>query len=339
MRVKHLVTDEQWAPRAGIELVKKVPTGVPVAAEYRKLGGESHGKYMKSLTKTVEKLEENKFLDEEQMAWWKKVLREESIGEVPQRYTNESESRQVFPSRNLEDDAFERRVIAENEIATSLTQADREHFGEAQRKEVYIGKRMTRVRRNDRAADIEKMEKGSFVMARGSAKEPLLFGMVEKIHAEEKRFTLHYYRREDMTGSDITGKFSPCYNAGEKKRGRKPAAKKWLGEVGFECLMCFDLQTTTKSRSGMMSLTKKAQKRCLEEVDELGSFAEDDVGAVEESEDDMDFERMDSEEDREGDLDHDQWLREWYVSICKYNCAINRKLEEHNYMQSLTSLT
>ena len=325
LRTKHLVSDEQWVPRDGIELVKSVPTGQPLAAPYKKLGGAEHKKYQARLATTVRKLEENEYLDEVQLAWWQKVLEEETCTcagdkknkcteSVPHQYTNESESRQVFPRRNVEADEFEQRRAAAEAIQSSLSQADREKFGESQRKETYIGTRMLRRRRNDRAADIEKIDQGSFVMCRNSTKEePLIFGIVQEVMLAERKFIMQYYSRSDMSGFVISGSFHPCLVAAAKKKrakrgqaAKKQQTQKWIGEVGFESVFCFDLQTTGKRASGSLRLTQSAQTRCMDMINNFGSFEED--GAEEELNDDPeDDQRLDSEDEGDGVVNLDDW--------------------------------
>ena len=303
LRMKHLVSDEQWFPRAGVELVKKVPDGDPDAAPYFPLGRLQPISYLKRLEKTVFLLEKHHYLDDEQLVWWTNFLKKQkeftTTGIVPKQYTNDSEFRMKFPTR--EDVGDERRTLQEEEERPStLTEQDRRDFGAVQRKEPYSGKIMSRGRRNDRAADAElSLGVGSFVMLRNNKKdEPLLFGKVVEVMKEEKKFKVWYYSRTDMTGYKIDGPMTPIL-IGEK--GKKSKTTKWIGEADFSSLLNFDLATTRPSKGwGVVKLTKAALKRAQEAIEECGDFslgfADDENDA--ESGDDLDNAGSDEEEDR-----------------------------------------
>ena len=71
-----------------------------------------------------------------------------TTGIVPKQYTNDSEFRMKFPTR--EDVGDELRTLQEEEERRStLMEQERRDFGAVQRKEPYSGKLMSRGRRND----------------------------------------------------------------------------------------------------------------------------------------------------------------------------------------------
>ena len=285
LRMKHLVSDEHWFPRKGIQLVKKVPDGEPDAAMYFPLGRLQPDLYLKRLEKTVELLKKHEYVDAVQLAWWTDFLKQQkdflTTKEVPKQYTNESEFRMKFPTRKDGEGVGDvRGEVEEVERPGKLTEQDRRDFGVVQRKEAYTGKIMTRRNRNDRAADAElSLFVGSFVMLRNNKKdEPLLFGKVVNVMRETKMFLVWYYSRPDMTGYKIDGALTPIWN-GDK--GKKSKMTKWIGEAHFSSILNFDLKTTKPSKGwGVVKLTKAALKCATEAIEDCGEFgneyAEDD---------------------------------------------------------------
>ena len=286
MRSKHLHSDPLWVPKEGLVLVKKVPDGLVEAAPYHPLGGgvgkksvggdAQHKKYMAQLTKTKQLLQQNKFLnDETELKWWEDTLAREMPDKnqptpVPHRYTSDSEFRQTFPTRD-ETIAVLLSTLEEGRNPI-LTENERFEFGESQRKEPYIGKRMARLRRNDRAADPSSMQAGSVVMILSdNIAEPFVFGKVTEVFLETKSFNVHWYTRPNPEGTDFNQVFSeqwdtdPVAPKRAKRGSRQKKRKTWrcIGSALFSNIMCFDLVTTARGNSQFL-LTQRAQSRCLE---------------------------------------------------------------------------
>ena len=311
LRMKHLVSDEQWFPRKGIQLVKKVPVGDPVAAKYFPLGRLQPISYLKRLEKTVDLLKKHNYVDDEQLAWWTNFLKQQTdfltTKEVPKQYTNESEFRMKFPTRKDGEGVGDvRGEVEEAERPGKLTEQDRRNFGAVQRKEAYSGKRMTRRKRNDRAADAElSLFVGSFVMLRNNKnEEPLLFGKVMDVMRETKMFKIWYYSRLDMTGCKIDGPLTPIW-IGEK--GNKSKTR-WIGEGHFSNIINFDLTTTKPSkRWGVVKLTKAALKCANEAIEHSGIFDNEfaEKGDVSDESGDASDHPSEVEEDFEADGEND----------------------------------
>jgi hypothetical protein len=311
LRTKHLVSDELWIPREGLQLVNKVPTGLPEAAGYFPLGRENSTTYIRRLTKTVSLLESNHFVDDVQLAWWKKTLREETMKEVPAQYNTESEKRQSFPTRNETEDADAARRLADAAFSSQLTENDRRNFGQVQFKEPYTGKSQSRTKRSCRAANQEEMVISSFIMVRGAdPKEPLMFGKVVKLYARERRCDIHYYSRTDETGCDVSGRFTPRFTGtphakGTKgKKGKRGKTTKHIGPVDWDSIMCFDIETKKVTKTGLLSLSKRGIEMCREQIEELGDFGDEgDDGdqSSEESDDSLDNLRASDSEDESSD--------------------------------------
>jgi len=237
---------------------------------------------LKRLTKTVSLLEEHDYVDEKQLAWWKNFLKEETeftISKVvPTQYTADSEFKMKFPKRSDGDVAVARAEVERSAPRVELTEADRRSFGKVQVKEAYIGKRMSRTRRNDRAADAElELTVDSFVMLRNNDKEePLLFGKVTSIDREKKQFDLWYYGRADQSGYSITGRFTPIW-VGLPGKGQK--SSKWIGTANFDTILNFDINLTKATGKGKaVSITKKGQASCLAAIENCRNFRGDETG-------------------------------------------------------------
>ena len=269
LRMKHHVSDEQWFPLDGLQLIKKDPEGTPNPAQYYPLGRMEPEKYITRLSKTVELLQKYDYVDAEQLAWWQKFLTDQKefnkSGKVPEQYSESSAFRMDFPVRG-DLDVSEARAREESTKSVDLTEADRRRFGAVQQKEAYTGKLQSRKRRNDRAADAElDLSEGSFAMLLNDVpEEPLLFGKVTEVDREHKVFKIWYYGRSDITGYKIDGSFTPLYNG---LRGKKQKTTPWIGEAHFDTILNFDIQTKKASKKQkLVKITKRGQDSCLEAI-------------------------------------------------------------------------
>jgi len=275
LRQKHLSTDELWIPREGIKTILRVPTGVPMPDEYRPLGGSDSFNYLARLRKTIQRLDDNRFLqDSAQREWWKELLDAEEKLDVPHKYTADSDTRLVFPTRS-QDDSIEGLRLAEEErrAPVGITDVDRERFGSTQRKEAYVGKSQSRKKRNDHAANPELMNKGSFVMLLGEDKEePFLFGIVTEVDVESMTFKMQYCGRDDNSSLDLRQTFTPLFKKGQTSRAKKTAsASPWIAEFNFDNIMLFDINTSQrKTARTTFTITKAGIARCLEAIENTG---------------------------------------------------------------------